>query len=484
MVRSRMLIAMMYMYLLLMVSVTLWKVVFTPIHGNDYVGMELFSLLMFILFCGSICFVVFYCAARMVIDRINGDMMFYTDLAPSAILIGKIQTGAAITMLFYFVTLPFLTLNYLLRGVDFSLLICMPIFFFIIIQQFNVISLAFVSGIKSFTQIFGNLFLLGSFFWISMIIVVSLTMILVQNTGSTTLAFLLILLVSITFAMIPTAIAFLIGKSFLSPLATNRMYPVRVAVSVFGGCTLIICIPFAGSSEGGSIIDWMLIASVCLKMLLMVGVCERDTWETRIRKKIPQDEIVRTWSFMLYSGSPNAMVWCFIWCLIITAVSFLDVLICGTIMRNPWSENNIKILFGVGSSLLLLFSYCSVALLLRNRVFYRWIPREMTWCIVLGLVCSVSMLGLLVMIFMSFGTDMYRGPLNNELFLFYCLNPLALLINAMLMFGYGATVADYFVVYMTSLVIFVASAIAIFPWIKERYSQFTPHTETVPREPT
>ena len=472
MVRNRMLVAMIFMYLLLMVSATGWKVVFTSTGGNENIGMELFTVLMYILFGGCVCFVVFYSAARMILDKIREDMMFYVDLTPSSILIGKTQTGVVITSLFYFLTLPFLTLNYMLRGVDLANLICLPIFFFVVIQQINVITLAFVAGIRSVAQIIGNLFLLVAFFFAAAIIVCVFTIMFVMlfegELANSTIGFSITIFIVAVVAMIPTGIAFLIGKSFLSPLATNRMYPIRVAIMDLGGL-LFICCAFAAGDSGFTI--WVIIAAMILTLMLVVGVCERDTWETRIRKTIPNEPVDKFWAFVLCSGSPNAMVWCFGCYLAITVCSFFAVL----------ASHEIDMIFSIHSYLLLLMSYCSIALSLRTRFLYRWIPNELTWCIVLALICMVSIVGLVVMIIMNASFHDSGHPMNNELFPFYLVNPPSLLVNSVFGAGLGneARFADHLGNFTTSLAVFVVSASVIYPWIKERYSQFTASTKTV-----
>ena len=90
---------------------------------NDAVGSGLFAALTGIM--GVACFlaVVVYTAIGTASERINGDLMFASALKPSQIVLGKFFSGIILTFLLMSVTFPFVTLAYLLRGLDFQVVL-------------------------------------------------------------------------------------------------------------------------------------------------------------------------------------------------------------------------------------------------------------------------------------------------------------------------------------------------------------------------
>jgi hypothetical protein len=120
-VRSKWVIAVVLLFLLANLVVLGSYLMFSPdaatsLDGGRSVFMPLFVLLL--LTC--MVFVPLYAGVRMSLEctGAGADLLAGTSLSPGKLLRGKFFSAAALTMLIFSVCLPFITLTYLLRGID------------------------------------------------------------------------------------------------------------------------------------------------------------------------------------------------------------------------------------------------------------------------------------------------------------------------------------------------------------------------------
>ncbi|HBT78562.1 MAG TPA: hypothetical protein DEB39_16950 [Planctomycetaceae bacterium] len=150
-VRNNLLLALLCIYVFLMFVATFYVVRVNP-SATPETGREAFQLLMGTLYIASTLGVVLFCAGNAVQDSLTDDMMFYSGLTMGQIVRGKLIAAALLTLLFHAATLPFLTLAYLLRGVDPGSVLFLLASAFLATQCINAVAFSFVIGVKSLAE--------------------------------------------------------------------------------------------------------------------------------------------------------------------------------------------------------------------------------------------------------------------------------------------------------------------------------------------
>ena len=120
-VQSRLVIAILLLFLLANVFVVGgFLLLSVGATSSDQSGQELFQGLFVVLVTTCMIFVPLYAAVRLTMERndSNIDLLFITTIAPAAIIRGKFWAAVALTALIYSTSLPYLTITYLLRGID------------------------------------------------------------------------------------------------------------------------------------------------------------------------------------------------------------------------------------------------------------------------------------------------------------------------------------------------------------------------------
>jgi len=90
------------------------------VRGDSALGVPVFEALIMILTVVTLFLVPLYIGARLAMERRESDLdlMFITSLPPQKIISGKLLAGAFVTVLLFSVSIPFMTLANLLRGMD------------------------------------------------------------------------------------------------------------------------------------------------------------------------------------------------------------------------------------------------------------------------------------------------------------------------------------------------------------------------------
>ena len=143
-VQSRLVIAVLILSLLINLVVVGGYVMFSPDADTSMQGGQtVFMALLTILHLTCLIFVPLYAGVRLSLERgdANIDLLFVTTITPGAIIRGKYLAAMALTLLIYCACLPFLTLTYLLRGID------LPTIFFLMACSFTICAVANAAGI-------------------------------------------------------------------------------------------------------------------------------------------------------------------------------------------------------------------------------------------------------------------------------------------------------------------------------------------------
>ncbi|MDR2116894.1 MAG: ABC transporter permease, partial [Planctomycetaceae bacterium] len=368
-VRNRFIIVLINLYVAVLVLVCLMNVLFRQnaheIHGG---GGILFGGLAVTM--GIACFltVVIYTALTTASERINGDLMFTSGLKPATIVFGKALAGAILTILLMSITAPFVMVAYLLRGLDIEIVVITFIGIFTAIQVFNGMAICICSNIRTKIQMIAVLG--GSFFvaifGLQVLIVFTISYLWVghRHTNWMELAA-LFLFAGMVFAI------FLAGAiTSIAPSTSNRLLPIRLTVTViYLGSLLIALLVPSFFATSNSLVPWIYSWTVALAILMLMVVCERETWSVRIKRTLPKQILFRVLLFPFYTGAANGLIW-----LALLGLGLLFV------VRSQTGES-----FDARPFYWLLFSfdYCVTAMFIRSCFFPKLVAPDKVLMIIL-----------------------------------------------------------------------------------------------------
>ncbi len=339
-------------------------------------------------------------AVKIVFERMNGDLLYTTTLTPGRIVWGKFLLGIVISLLFGSMTLPFLTVAWLGRGIDIHGLFIVFLFVFALIQMHYASTLAMFAGAMTIGGVLARL----------------LPWLIVQIL----LYFLAVLIFSTTFGSEPDvemyglltapvvlcSVAYLLATAQFAPETANRMFGVRVGLTIlFAVFTtgMFVCFVLDGGAlTGDGISEWFALLFVypffalwmLVPYLFLIFICERPECSNRQRQRIPKSWIGRLIVFPFYSGVANAMVWST--GMVMSGMLFLiaaDYWTQGAISRAPHYDP----FYGLHTFALLFFDYCATSLLFCRLVLRKRLSRRWYWvpvCVLIGAIVSVSFVSL------------------------------------------------------------------------------------------
>lgn len=138
---------------------------------NVALGSELLQGLFLCLFVGSCMLIPPYAAVRFGWERSprNFDLMYISTLSPSSIVLGKVMAALHLCFLAVAIACPFLSLTYLLRGVELLHVFCAIIWMFAAVMTWTlglmcyaVLPLGMVARILGFVLVVGPIWFLGT----------------------------------------------------------------------------------------------------------------------------------------------------------------------------------------------------------------------------------------------------------------------------------------------------------------------------------
>jgi hypothetical protein len=375
-VRNRFIIVLIHLYIAFLVTVCLMCVLL----GNDVpslrLGSQLFDALTFVMGTACLLAVVVYTAATTASERINGDLMYISSMKPSSIVFGKALSGVILTTLLMSITAPFVMLAYLLRGLDIEWVTRTFLYAFILVQVMNTITICIASNVKSKPQMV-VVSVIG-FFAIIVGFPHLVTHFYSGSAGGDWTVFIQFFLS----ASAVIALFLAITVSYIAPPTSNRRLPVRLVMTIIYLGSLNFC--FVNSSIS-LLHSWVSIWFILLMLLILITICEPETWSARIKRTIPKRILFRFICFPFYTGAANGFVW--------IALMFFGIL--GVIFFNPSTiHGNESPLYW----LLFSFDYCVTAMLLRVTLVPKRfnITPERTWVLVLSLFVLLVPGGMLV----------------------------------------------------------------------------------------
>jgi hypothetical protein len=316
-VQSRLVVTVLVLSLLINLSIMGGYLLLTPnvdtsLDGGQTVFMFLLSLLQIT----CLGFVPLYAGIRLSLERndTNIDLFFVTTITPGAIIRGKYLTATALTLLIYSACMPFITFTYLLRGIDLLTI------FYVLGTSFLVCAAANAAGI--FAGCMPLSWFMRGIVGVAMVIGLLITTVSsLEMTGALVMfgmgqpmrgwsfwagvgSFVLVEVLGIGLLLV-------LSVALLSPKPSNRMLVPRLYIMAWwaiAGAVAVLWSYCEGSVT--PMYPWVVISGIGLMILTAVALGERDTWSTRVRKKIPRNPLLRRFAFLLYTGSAGGIVWC------------------------------------------------------------------------------------------------------------------------------------------------------------------------------
>jgi hypothetical protein len=373
-VQARYIIVGLQLFLLILVSVTCLMILVainarqhTDISEFREMGTALFATLSVILYISSVLLIVPYTGIRLASEQLRGDLMFITTLKARSVVFGKFLSGMLVTLLLYSAALPFLTLAYLLRGIDLPMILFIFTLTFLLVQSFNAVALV----LASFRVKLPGMLMLGLLGFIGLVI-----------AGITSLQLSIFsLLFGFGFGGPPWQqwewMVFLLGffslfigtmlvlaNVNLAPPSTNRMLPFRLFITAVLLLSFLLFwwIGVVTGEVEGAVLGWFFLFATLWSLMMLIAVCERESWGSRISRTIPRNSLLRLLVFPFYTGAPNGILWC--------SLAFFGMV--GVYLNHLRLANFEKeVAAGVGFFLLFIFCYCTTAMLIRNILLRR-----------------------------------------------------------------------------------------------------------------
>lgn len=399
-------------------------------------------------------------AARTISDRLYENPVWLTGLTPRRVVSGKMQFGFVLGILFMSLTLPFLSVIYRMRGLDLRFMFLGLLFYFLLSQIQYFATVALFSWTKTWPRIFLT---------VVAALILHFPLVFFAFTGAPYIlhhfmsreSFVYILMLFFIFPAVMTPLFFLTTVQ-MSPETSNRMLPVRIALTVVQ-LVLLLALPLGISFFGAGSHDAYRFAAIpnllfwlSFPYLFIFLICERDGFSFRIRQTIPDSFRWRLFLFPFYTGAAGAMLWAL--GMLVLEMSILTLFVLSFPRIATWSNTMGVNIFSCLSFGILFFDYCASVLLLSNALFHRWIPRAWNWTLPFVLVGGV----------ISF---LFFATLTNR---FFGIEPFGVLEGLVIMpLPWMQDNADF--VYRQFLIGFLWTVVLIFAgfrWTKKQFDEF------------
>ncbi|MDR2169252.1 MAG: hypothetical protein LBP59_03830 [Planctomycetaceae bacterium] len=422
-VRSRFIVVLINLYVVALVIACLVVLVFTPLSDSMTQGKNLLAALSYISFLTCFFAVVIRTAWSSASEKANEDLMLFTGMTPSTIVFGKILSGITCSLIILTTTIPFVTVAYMLRGVEPKTTIILFIEIFLFIQALNCLAVFSAASSKTKNAVVHTLFTVCLIFLLTHNIIIPLilqaTYIISPHAIS---IFLQYLLITIEISALITCGAIV----SLSPPNSNSLLPMRILLTTLFLINTIITIAATGQTSYYYFIAGITCLILCITTLTTTR--EPEQWSIRIRQNLPKSIFKRIIIFPFYTGASCGVAWNI---MMIALVAIIEITLHNTpentLFNIYYEDNNIKMPLITGI-LAFTFNYAITAMLIRSWLLKKLSPKY-TILIAFGLLLTFSLGSLLLYLLLASNLD-NLNPLNDNfinLLVAYTQNPLSAL---------------------------------------------------------
>jgi hypothetical protein len=314
-VKGRVLVWMLILYLLAQLVIMGAGILFSEFDGGNFnAGPELLSILLIALLLTCLLFLPAIFGLRLSAERAQNriDLLFITDMSPYSIIWGKMAAAMALTGLLFFTAMPFLTLTYLLRGIDLPsifVMLALDFVFVVLVIQGALLLACFPGGMISR----GIRFLLGLGGAVTVFFIVSsLSFRMLQSGVGSLLGSWEFWAPALTvMGLLGMAMGFLyvLSAVLISPNSSNRAPVIRLYLFATWCCsTAMTWLWFKKAGDRELLYVWIIFMVGLFSTVFIIALCERTVIGPRVRRMIPRRQWLRIPAFFLYSGAASGVL--------------------------------------------------------------------------------------------------------------------------------------------------------------------------------
>jgi hypothetical protein len=285
-------------------------------RGN-YLGAQLFASIAGVMMTVTFIFLPIYVGIRSMAERssASADLLYITTMSPVQIITGKFLSGAALVGIFYTAALPFMVFSYLLRGIDLPTILLTVSFLYMIncllllaammlasmgIHFIFKILIALFVGLPIILYTIGGVLMAGAFATLGGAL-----------TGGRfweeALPFIFTWLLNCGLA---GGLIFFLCVTFITPIAANREYPMRIYCTVLWAVIGLEAFIWALVEN-----QWEIFAGGFLFISGLLGVFGifysiglEDHLSVRVRRDIPRHPLRRAVAFLFFNGALGGII--------------------------------------------------------------------------------------------------------------------------------------------------------------------------------
>ena len=329
-VKGRFVVGMLLFYLLIQLVIIGAVLLFQENPTENFnLGRGLFMGLLSALLATGIFFIPAYTALRFSSERSenNVDLFFITTMHPRQIIWGKLASSMLLVLLFFSASLPFLTLTYLLRGLDLpSMFLVLSLDFLVVTgcTQFAIMLASFPGKLmlRFIRFALGAVVLALAFYLTS---AASIQFVLFGIGSSlTSWDFWRTALFTVSIILLAIGLFFVLSMTAITPKTANKAFPLRVylvLVWLITGFFSSLCA--LQLKEEGFLGGWAISMTMIFSFHLLAAVCERQNLGPRVRRKIPNRLFSRALVYPFYSGAASGIVFSVLMLLLTVVATFL-----------------------------------------------------------------------------------------------------------------------------------------------------------------
>ncbi len=281
-------------------------------------GMRVFGMLFVILMLTCLIFIPINTAMRLDQEwsKQQVDLLFVTTLPPWRIVWGKFLASAILALLMYAACMPFMTLTYLMRGID------LPTIFSMLGLGYVIVLVAIMMAIcAACVPVHKALKILLAMFAVFALISTSggvMSLLTFGLIGGMPLGGMgspgTVWAITGTFlgmALLGMGLLFILSTTLITPSTANRAMPIRLYM-MFLWLTTGLVFYLWGRYNGDYeiMIGWFTLMMGLLLFFWLGSISERDGLGPRVRRLIPRNPTGRIPLFFLFSGAGGGVLWC------------------------------------------------------------------------------------------------------------------------------------------------------------------------------
>ena len=300
---------------------------------NMHAGRDMFSW-----FIGVLSVITFLGVSNWTSNRFTNErdgssmeLLYASTIKPWQIITGKSLTGLIVALQLYSICLPFMTVCYLLRGIDVQAILLSTILSFVLFIP--ILQMAVFIGslpIDKKRKRGLNIALIIFVFWFGGVGTVGLVFDggLKMDIWSKDFWIWTGVLVSIVTAV--SGIMFFLSVAAISAPSDNRALPIRSFLSLTWFVSAVIMSICSFVYEEEFIIIWLVFVLILTSLGMLVAASERVAYGTHVRKQIPKIWLARVVAFPHFSGVVNGMFYFFTMAIVSIIISTLIYCFAGS----------------------------------------------------------------------------------------------------------------------------------------------------------